>query len=158
MQESVGAGYAHRDKFIQPKQRLSIGGRRLKWYDIATPEAGTPPAIHLMARGFLEKQGGLDQLGDLGFVILHRCGEDFYFLIVCSWRGNNEIWETVFAKDKDDAGFRDWSRPGPHLPTFCVWEMGVVAHESQAWIRYLRSKRDEAAIQTWLSDQIEGAV
>ncbi|MGH7936717.1 MAG: hypothetical protein ACREF8_06885, partial [Chthoniobacterales bacterium] len=35
----------------------------------------------------------------LGFVILHRCGSDFYFLIVSTWRGNNEVWEAVFYKD-----------------------------------------------------------
>jgi hypothetical protein len=161
MPESVSANYVHRDKFIEPKQLLTLGERRLKWYDIAVPDAGVPSAIHLMARSFLEKlsgEGGLNRLSDLGFVILHRCGEDFYFLIVCSWRGNNEIWETVFAKDKDDVGFRDWPRPGPHIPTYCVWEMGAVIHESQAWIRHLRSRRDEAAVQIWLSDQVEGTV
>jgi len=35
----------------------------------------------------------------LGFVILHRCEEDFYFLIVCTWRNSNELWQTVLYKD-----------------------------------------------------------
>ena len=32
-----------------------------------------------------------------------------------------------------------------HRPTFCVWELGAVWHEQQAWSRYLRSSRDESA-------------
>jgi hypothetical protein len=161
MPESISANYTHGDKFIEPKQMLSLGQRRLKWYDITTLAKPVPEHIHLTARDFLEKragEGGLDQLSDHGFVILHRCGEHFYFLIACSWLGNNEIWETVFAKDLEDKDFRDWPRPGPHIPTYCVWEMGAVAHESQAWIRFLRSKRDEAAVKAWLSDQYKGPV
>jgi hypothetical protein len=161
MSESVTANYTHQDKFIEPNQVLNLGARRLKWYDIAVPEVGVPSAIRLMAQNFLEKcagEGGLDQLSDLGFVVLHRCGEDFYFLIVCSWLGNNEIWQTVFAKDLKDLDFRDWPRPGPHIPTYCVWEMGAVAYEGQAWIRFLRSKRDEVAVQAWISDQYKGPI
>ena len=34
-------------------------------------------------------------------VVLHRCGSDFYFLIVCTWRNENELWQTVWYKDGD---------------------------------------------------------
>jgi hypothetical protein len=155
--DAFSAGYVHKSKQVRPRPVLAAAGRQLKWYDIAVAEV--PERIHQMARVCLERElGGLDQLGPLGFVVLHRCGEDFYFLIACSWRGNNEIWETVFAKDADDADFRDFPRPGPHIPTFCVWEMGAVAHESLAWSRFLRSGRDSAAVTAWLVDQYEGAV
>jgi len=113
---------------------------------------GTRPAvpreIETLARAFLSKTK-LEGVNEFGFVVLHRCGPDFYFLIVCSWRGNNEIWESVYARDNNDAGFRDWPRPGPHLPTYCVWETGAVAHESRAWRRYhvgaRRSRREGTA-------------
>ena len=39
-----------------------------------------------------------------------------------------------------------------------VWEMGAVAHESQAWIQFLRSKRDDTAVRTWLADQYKGPI
>ena len=110
-----------------------------------------------MARAFLERQN-LDQLSDLGFVILHRCGEGFYFLIACSWRGNNELWESVWAKAAGAPDFHDWARPMPHPATFCVWELGAVFHEQKAWIRFLRSKRDGKAVAGWLADHYEGPV
>ncbi len=157
MSDSVRPDYVHRDKHIDPRPFLATGSRLLKWYDIAADDLPVPAAVHAMARDFLAG-ADLSQLGELGFVILHRCGADFHFLIACSWRGNNEIWESVFAKDADDAGFREFPHPGPHRGTYCVWEMGAVTHESQAWRRYLMSKRDDAAREVWLKDQYEGAI
>jgi hypothetical protein len=103
--------------------------------------------------------GKLDQLGDLGFVILHRCGREFYFLLVSSWRNENELWETVYAK-KNDAqdDFSLFPLPGPHRGTFCVWELGAVFHEQQAWRRFLMSERDDKAERNYLADQYRGIV
>ncbi|HEY1836087.1 MAG TPA: hypothetical protein VGG36_00380 [Rhizomicrobium sp.] len=155
MRQSVAPDYVHYDKLIAPGPLLTLGPRRLKWYDIGTAERPVAAEIQAMARAFLARQP-LDQLSDLGFVILHRCGESFYFLIACSWQGNNELWESVWAKTADSPDFHDWSRPMPHQATLCVWELGAVLHEQQAWIHYLRSKRDEAAVSAWLADQYEG--
>ena len=67
--------------------------------------------------------------------------------------------ETIWAKaGESDAFFRPWPREGTHAPTFCVWELGAVAHEREAWARYLRSGRDEAARRAYLGDLYEGAV
>ncbi|HWA89118.1 MAG TPA: hypothetical protein VG889_03735 [Rhizomicrobium sp.] len=157
MQESVSATYVHGDKTISPAPFLDTQGRRFKWYGISTSAKPVPGEVEMMARAFLAR-ADLSQASDLGFVVLHRCGADFYFLIVCSWRGDNEIWQSVYAKELGDEGFRDWPRPGPHLPTYCVWEMGAVAYESAAWRRYLLSPRDRAARAAWLEDQYEGPI
>ena len=93
-----------------------------------------------------------------GFVILHRCGNDFYFLIVCTWRNENELWETVWYKDGDKMQkFAPFPRRATHLPTYCVWELVPVWHVQQAWTRFLRSNRDEAAAQRWLADEYRGS-
>ena len=100
-------------------------------------------------------------LGDgLGFAILHRCGsEGFHFLLVQTWRNDNELWQTVWAKHDDaDPGFRPWVVEDGHRPTFCVWELGVVAHERLAWAAYLATERDAAARRTYLGDVFEGPV
>ena len=47
---------------------------------------------------------------------------------------------------------------GAPRPTFCVWELGIVAHESAAWGRYLASPRDDTARSRWVDDIFEGAV
>jgi hypothetical protein len=146
----------HRDKFCWPGDPINAGSTRLKWCEVAPREEPAPDAIRAMARAKVET---LEVPGELGFVILHRCGASFYFLIISTWLGNNEIWETVYAKkDDNDPGFALWPRPGSHLPTYCVWELGAVWAEKQAWTRYLQSTRDDAAERAYLADRFEGVV
>ena len=62
----------------------------------------------------------------------------------------------AYAKDGSDAGFAPLPRPGPHLGTFCVWKLGAVWHEQQAWVRYLMSAQGEEAERVYLGDCFEG--
>lgn len=161
-QTSVDADYRHIEKFARAEPSLALGDTILKWYDIAPDDAPVPLAIRAVARRSLRDACRADELGtlgELGFVILHRCGEDFYFLLVSTWRNENELWETVWAKNgESDALFRPWPSEGEHRPTFCVWELGAVGHEREAWTRYLLSERDEAARHTYLRDCFDGVV
>ena len=161
-QASVAVEYQHVDKFARPEPSLALGDTVLKWYDVAPDDAPVPLAIRALARRSLRDACRADELGalgELGFVILHRCGEDFYFLLVCTWRNENELWETAWAKNGDaDVLFRPWVTDGAHRPTFCVWELGTVVHEREAWTRYLLSARDERARDSYLRDCYSGVV
>jgi hypothetical protein len=65
----------------------------------------------------------------------------------------------VWAKDGDESfAFRPWPLEGTHRPTFCVWELGAVCHERQAWSDYLRSSRDATAKGAYLGSLYEGEV
>jgi hypothetical protein len=158
----VEAGYRHVTKAIRPGARITLGESALKWYDIAPADEHVPSDLHVLARGNLRAaadSGVLDLDDDLGFVILHRCAESFYFLLIATWRNDNELWETVWAKNGDgDAAFRPWPLDGTHRPTFCVWELGAVWHERQAWSRFLRSARGAAERGAYLADTYEGEV
>ena len=111
------------------------------------PTRPSRPAIRELARDASARRGPVGRaraLGELGFVILHRCGESFYFLLVCTWRNENELWETVWAKDGDgDRPSEPWPLEGTHRPTFCVWELGA-SPRARAWSRFLRSPRATA--------------
>ena len=158
----VRPGYEHGTKLVVPGQSIALGDAVLKWYDIAPAADPVPAAISDLARLALADAARLGELrlgASLGFVILHRCGEDFYFLLVCSWRNDNELWETVWAKDADaDRDFHPWPLDGSHRPTFCVWELGAVAYERVAWSRFLASHRDRDARLAYLRDTFAGAV
>ena len=153
--------YRHRAKHVQAGSSIALADAVLKWYDIAPAETPVPDVIRELARTGLReasRSGELGLSGDLGFVILHRCGQSFYFLLVSTWRNDNELWETVWAKDgEDDPTFHPWPVDGTHRPTFCVWELAAVCHERRAWNRYLFSSRDEAAKQAYLTSSYEGA-
>lgn len=160
--DGVEPGYRHVAKLATPQPSITLGKTVLKWYDIAPEDAPVPLAVRALARHCLRaaaKTGSLG-LGDgLGFAILHRCGESFYFLLLSTWRNENELWETVWAKASEgDVLFRAWTGEGTHRPTFCVWELGAVAHEREAWSEYLRSARDDSSRRAYLGNSYEGVV
>jgi hypothetical protein len=161
LEQTATEPYVHVEKLVRPEPSLMLGDAVLKWYDIAPDDEPVPLAVRALARRNLRdgsKAGALGLADELGFVILHRCGASFYFLLVCTWRNDNELWETVWAKDGDgDATFRPWVVDGPHRPTFCVWELAAVCHERRAWSRFLRSPRDEHAKQAYLTSAYEGS-
>jgi hypothetical protein len=157
---NVPVGYRHHDKLVEPAADLALPGGYLKWYDIHGPDAAIPSGTREQARDFLRGEATarrLDLHDELGFVLLHRCGESFYFLIVCTWRNHNEMWQTVYGRDADDA-FAPIPHDAPHLATQCVWELGPTSHERVAWIRYLRSDRDDTAKRAYLADRFSGPV
>ena len=148
----IDAGYRHAPKVAPGGEPLELPGTLLKWYGLHYEDKPIPDAITQLARYYLKKTPL--EAGGFGFVILHRCNNDFYFLIVSTWRGNNELWETVFYKNGDKmADFALFPRDGQHKGTYCVWEMQPMWHERAAWETFLNSARDEKAAKAWLADR-----
>jgi len=154
--------YRHHPKLVTPQAGVELNGARLKWYDLARAEAPVPDGIRQLARDYLtaeDKAGRLELDAELGFVVLHFCGEEFFFLIISTWRGNNELWESVYYKqDAAMPGFALFPRDNRHKGAYCVWELGPVWHEKQAWVRFLDSARDAAAERAYLEDRFTGPV
>ena len=158
----VDTSYEHVAKYAIAGQSIALGDAILKWYEIAPVDESVEPAVSDLARLGLVDAARLGELrleGALGFVILHRCREGFHFLLVATWQNANELWETVWAKGGDaDHEFHPWPLEGSHRPTYCVWELGVVAAERKSWTRFLRSARDDEARRDYLRDTFEGEV
>ncbi|HJQ00459.1 MAG TPA: hypothetical protein VJ851_02560 [Jatrophihabitans sp.] len=158
---NIPAEYRHDEKLITPGPGLALPGSYLKWYDVRLPEAEIPAELAAEGRRFLADEVAAGRLaidGELGFVICHRCGESFYFLLVCTWRNQNEMWESVYGQDLAVGGGFKLLPQAEHLEVICVWELGAVIHEQGAWSRYLRSARDEQAKRDYLADCFTGLV
>jgi hypothetical protein len=157
----VSEDYRHHPKTLDPLEGLAVPGGYLKWYDIHHAAQPIASATRDAARDFLRSEatsGRLDLRDELGFVLLHRCGEAFYFLIVCTWRNANELWQTIYQRD-GDGPFEAFPHSGePHRGTQCVWELGATNHERLAWSRYLHSDRDETGKRAYLADVCAGEV
>jgi hypothetical protein len=89
----VGQKYEHGPKQVTPGESIETDGAVLKWYKLAPEDRQVPDEIDRLARSFLARTQ-LEAKG-LGFVILHRCGEDFYFLIVNTWREQRSLGDSL---------------------------------------------------------------
>ena len=161
----VAPAYAHYPKQALPQGVLRAGASIIKFYHLEKPGEPVPEAIANAARAFLADEGGerAGLNGDHGFALLHRCGADFHFLLIAVWRGSNEVWEAVWYCDGGMTAFAPFDPAYPPAagtlrPTFCVWELGIVAHEAAAWSRLLASPRTPADLDRWRADVLEGAV
>jgi len=143
-------------KYASPKGIFTLGRTRFKWYNLAEDPAVISPQDIINAKACIETADeNFRDKDDLGFVIMHRCGES-YLLLVCTWRSENELWESVYY---DGSGaFEVWDRKNIHIPTYCVWEMGIVYHESRVWKKFLGTERTEVYQQNYLNDLFEGEV
>jgi hypothetical protein len=152
----VAPSYRHVPKHVSTGEPVELPGAILKWYEVHTADRIVPREVSDLARKAFES--GAVTVEGLGFVVLHRCGEAFYFLIANTWRNENEIWETVFYKDGDGMSeFALFPRQLPHVPTYCVWELVPVWHEQQSWLRFLQSNRDAQAVERWVHETYQGA-
>lgn len=153
----VATSYRHAPKQVTPGLALALLNAVLKWYEVHEAARPVPDAVSVMARATVEAMGLDLSARGFGFVILHRCGEEFYFLLVSTWRNENELWESVYYKDGDAmTSFAPFPQDETHKPTFCVWELAPVWHEKKAWVRFVASVRNEAAAEAWLADQYSG--
>jgi len=151
----VRPAYRHYDKAIRSHGVIDPTIGSLKWYDVSPIEQPVEQAIRDLARRFISRiliSNGSPSAQELGFVLLHRCGEGFYFLGLCTWRGNNELWKTIYFLEADTMkDFALFEQDEPHKDTFCVWELAVVSHETQAWTTYLRSNRTDQDADRYLT-------
>ncbi|GAA5178755.1 hypothetical protein GCM10023322_06670 [Rugosimonospora acidiphila] len=157
----VDPDYRHVTKHISAGPPLVLPDTYLKWYHVRREDQVIDPAVTEQARTFLSEEvagGRLPISGDLGFVIQHLSGDYIHLLLVCTWRGNNEMWETVYLKDiRRDGPFGPMSS-STHRGVMCVWEFGAVAHEHQAWTRYLRSDRGAADKRAYAESLFTGTI
>jgi hypothetical protein len=75
---------------------------------------------------------------------------------VCSWRDNNELWETIYYKPRD--GTYSVAPRETKTATYCVWVIPAGAHEQRAWLDFLRSNRTATARAAYVRDQLSGPV
>jgi hypothetical protein len=156
----VSSTYQHQHKSVRPGPALVTNEVYLKWSLIEPESLPVTPAQIDEAQAFLLEElstGRLKLHNEIGFVVQHRCAK-VLILYVCTWRGDNEVWETLYHTPVEpDARYKVTERENTS-PTFCVWVLPAVQHEQRAWIKYLESSRDQVAQEAYLGDQLSGQV
>lgn len=156
---NVPAAYVHTRRWAEPCESLIVPGAVLKWYEVRPYGWEIPVHIDDQARATVasEARAALAEGYGLGFVVHHQSTTGYYLLLM-TWRGHQEMWRTVFARSTDDAAEFQPLTPTRHGPTGCVWELGPICHEREAWSQYLLSPRDLEAKRAYLADTFTGEV
>lgn len=147
---------------MRPSGRIDRDGWRLKLYDITLPgetidegvfEAGLPMALRaLPAPAFATSRPGV------GFLIRHqgldRQGRRIGYLVLCWWDNGNELMTEVFICGAGtDGKWIDARGRG----SFCVWDMQIMAHERDAYVRAMLSGGG-AEVESYLADTLAVSV
>jgi hypothetical protein len=171
----VSSTYEHQQKSVRAGPALETADVYFKW-SLIEPESLPITAEQVNgAQTFLLEELNSKRLklrNEVGFVVQHRCAK-VLILYVCTWRGDNEVWETLYhtlvaAEARAGQARVGQARAGQARykvtqrqntsPTFCVWVLPVVLHEQRAWVKYLESSRDQMAQEAYLNDQLTGQV
>jgi len=155
----VPEGYTYSQKLVTPGQDLSLPQVYLKWYEIRPPQGAISQGQVAESRAFLEAEvERLEIEEELGFVLLHQAGP-VLLLLLNTWRNTNELWLSAYCKDPTQAeGYQPFLFEKRNRATYCVWELGPIWHERNAWVRFLSSKRDEQAKLAYINDRFSGLV
>lgn len=156
----IPANYAHEDREMTPGQPLQFSNGIVKWSSVHRTGTPVPPEETEAAREFvlgLDHDGMLDVDQGLGFVV-HHVSTAHAFLLIGFWRDKNELWMThrYRAVDEPAGAFKRAPIDGISTPFACVWELLPIWHERNAWSRYLKSTRDQAAKEAYLADGPSG--
>jgi hypothetical protein len=156
----VSSTYQHQAKSARPGPALETANVYLKWSLIEPESLPITPIQVNEAQAFLLEELGTGRLklhNEVGFVVQHRCAK-VLILYVCTWRGDNEVWETLYHTVVAPEAHYKVTQCENTSPTFCVWVLPAVLHEQRAWVKYLESARDLVAQEAYLRDQFTGQV
>ncbi len=154
---AVTADYVHREKRATPREGMTVGKSRLKWSNIGYADAPVPAEIEALARDHVSegRRGRRHRLRRPASLrrrqLLFPGGADLA-------RPERGVGDRLRQDRPRRPGFKLWTYKTAHRGTFCVWELGVVWHEKQAWVRFLNSSRGETDLQRYLDDRYEGVV
>lgn len=137
-----------------PRYRL----RHWRWkrYGITLTGQEPGPELVAVADGLLARSllaGALEAAHDLGFSIIHA-GRDVNFIVLGYWVNGNELAVEVYkAPLTDPLAFRRADTNASSVA--CVWDLAVISHERQAWIRSVLAPGHPDP-DAYLADVIDG--
>lgn len=150
------AEYKHEPRIVEPKGLIEDTSLILKMYAMVR-QVPVDKYVLRNAKKFLRESIRKNKIGDnpilsgLGFAIL---SDDMLNLAVWDSKHpivlKNSLYEYA-------GGFRTPnSLDIRHEGCFCIWELGIVAHERDAWKKYLASERTEQDKRAYLKNFFRG--
>lgn len=132
-----------------------VGGWRLKVYSLAyqRPLARSEVIEYAKARLWEHLLVAAQDKAhyQVGFLCIND-GRGAVFAFVDFWADENELYHHVFAAPK-----KDWRKLEYLTPTgliACVWDVALIAHERQAWVKAVLDNPGGPDLEQYLSIQM----
>ena len=87
----------------------------------------------------------------IGFVIFHQ-GRGEHYLVLNWWGLENELFNRVYVREFEAES--NWRR-ALDRGAACVWDMQIIWHERQAYVRHVLSRPEDPAIEGYLDDTFQ---
>lgn len=138
-------------RLVMPLESLQVGALTLKVYGLSVhqrvPEKALVDAARLLTRQQLQ---GEQDVGQVGFVIIHEA-RPADFVLIHLWQGVDlQQWYFTSPLSQSTAFV-----PFQRGTVGCVWELGIMQHEREAWVRTVLSGASQAE---YLQDLISGQI
>jgi hypothetical protein len=122
-------------RYVTPLGLWEVDDWRMKAYGLtltdAAPRGSLVEESQTVVADALPDPAVTDDRYGVGFVIVHE-GVDGDYVLVDHWFGENMLRNQVFWRRAHEPAL--WPVPSDG-PTVCVWELAILAHERQAWVR-----------------------
>jgi copper chaperone CopZ len=134
------------------------GDWRMKRYAIAYRSEAARPALiqaaETVAADILPTPAISPTRYGVGFLGIHD-GRGANLVFVDWWEHENDLHHHVFLSPDTDPGALRPATPSDLVA--CVWDLSVIAHEREAWIRHVFAA-DAPDLDAYLRDQLDGRV
>lgn len=130
-----------------------VGDWQIKTYSIQYTEESFSQSLEHAALALFETEfPKLDEnIHGLGFMIVHH-GKGSNFVVLDYWCNENELVHNVFYSSKRNP--KNLIKQNTRSPIACVWDLVVINHERNAWVKNMMSKVPNRV--NYLDDSIHG--
>lgn len=92
----------------------------------------------------------------MGFLGVHD-GRGGNFVFLDWWAQENELHHEVYFSATQRPGELRRGMPGED-PAACVWDLSVIAHEREAWIRHVLAAPEAPDLEAYLQDRLDSVL
>jgi hypothetical protein len=148
-----------RERTVRPIDLWAVGPFRLKVYEISY--SGLPLSSQLRTAAKAVVEARIRESAEktnhygVGFVGVHE-GKTGSFVFVDWWADENELHHHVYVASLAEPTSLAYSTPTGL--TACVWDLALIGHERDAWVRHVLARPSAPDLEGYLADLCDEAV
>lgn len=144
------------DRATRASGLVEHAGWRLKRYDTTIDGSPIPDSYNQAEREALALLPAPAQTRDrpgVGFIIRHA-GRTAHYYVLCWWDNQNELLQRLLVRDADAEA--PWRDPQGRY-SVCVWDLQVIRHERDAFVKHVMTPPDGPDLAAYLGDWFKSA-